>query len=52
MSNTAKKVTCDCGATIRATSDADLIELVQAHATSVHHLDLTASQILAMAEPA
>jgi predicted small metal-binding protein len=47
-----KKVHCDCGATVRATSDAQLIAMVQEHAKAVHKLELTPDQILAMAEPA
>lgn len=47
-----KKVCCDCGTVIRGATDAHLIAEVQAHATSVHNLELTPEQILAMAEPA
>jgi hypothetical protein len=46
-----KKVCCDCGTVIRAGTDAQLIADVQAHATTVHKLTLTADQILSMAEP-
>lgn len=46
-----KKVCCDCGTVIRGSSDAQLITDVQAHAKSVHNLDLTPAQILSMAEP-
>lgn len=46
-----KRVTCDCGATIEETNDDALVEAVQKHATEVHKLELTADQILSMAEP-
>lgn len=46
-----KKVACDCGATVRAATDAELISQVQQHAREVHRLELTEQQILAMAEP-
>ena len=46
-----KKVSCDCGKVIRATSDEDLIRAVQDHAQSVHDMKLSRDQILAMAEP-
>jgi predicted small metal-binding protein len=47
-----KKVSCDCGATVHAATDAELIAKVQQHAREVHRMDMTAEQILAMAEPA
>lgn len=47
-----KKVSCDCGKTIRATSDDELIRAVQEHAQSVHAMNLSRDQILSMAEPA
>ncbi len=46
-----KRVNCDCGATIRESSDAALIEAVQKHAKEVHDMDLSSDQILSMAEP-
>jgi predicted small metal-binding protein len=46
-----KKVCCDCGTVIRGSSDPQLIADVQAHAKSVHNLELTPAQILSMAEP-
>ena len=46
-----KKVTCDCGASIRKSSDDDLIAAVQKHAKEVHDMDLSSEQVLAMAEP-
>jgi predicted small metal-binding protein len=46
-----KQVSCDCGTTIRADSDGQLVERVQEHARSVHDMDLTREQILSMAEP-
>ena len=47
-----KQVSCDCGKTIRGENDEVLIQRVQEHARTVHDLDLTPAQILAMAEPA
>ena len=47
----AKKVNCDCGATIEETNDDALVEEVQKHAIEVHNLELTRDQILSMAEP-
>ena len=46
-----KQVRCDCGATVRESSDEALIAAVQEHAKGVHDMDLTGDQILAMAEP-
>ena len=47
-----KKVTCDCGKTMRAPDDAALVSIVQQHAREVHNMTLTREQVLAMAEPA
>lgn len=47
-----KKVCCDCGTVIRGSTDPQLIAEVQAHAKSVHNMELTPEQILSMAEPA
>jgi predicted small metal-binding protein len=46
-----KRVTCDCGATIRESSDQALIDAVQKHAKEVHDMDLSSEQVLSMAEP-
>ena len=46
-----KRVTCDCGATIRTSSDEELIQEVQKHAKDVHDMDLSSEQVLSMAEP-
>jgi predicted small metal-binding protein len=48
----AKKVTCDCGKTMREPDDEKLIATVQKHAKEVHNMTLTKDQVLAMAEPA
>ena len=48
----AKKVACDCGKVIRASSDEELVRDVQAHAKRVHDMTLSKDQVLAMAEPA
>ena len=47
-----KQVACDCGKTIRESSDDELVAAVQDHAKSVHDMDLTREQVLSMAEPA
>lgn len=46
-----KKVSCDCGATIRETDDDALVAKVQRHAKEVHDMDLSREQVLSMAEP-
>jgi predicted small metal-binding protein len=46
-----KKVTCDCGKTMRGASDEELVSIVQKHAKDVHNMTLTVDQVLAMAEP-
>ena len=48
----AKKVSCDCGKTIREQTDDALVAAVQRHAREVHRMDLSREQVLAMAEPA
>jgi predicted small metal-binding protein len=47
-----KQVSCDCGKTIRKSSDDALVTAVQEHARQVHDMDLTREQVLSMAEPA
>ena len=47
-----KKVSCDCGKTIQAGSDDELVRTVQDHARSVHSMNLSREQVLSMAEPA
>ena len=47
-----KKVTCDCGKTMRGANDDELVSIVQQHAKEVHNMPLTREQVLAMAEPA
>jgi len=51
MDMAGKRVACDCGATVRAATDAELIAQVRAHAQQVHGMQLSDEQILAMAEP-
>jgi len=46
-----KRVTCDCGAIIRESSDQALIAAVQKHAKAVHNMNLSPDQVLSMAEP-
>lgn len=52
MAEKAKKVSCDCGKTILAGSDDELIRAVQQHAQTAHSMSLSGDQVLAMAEPA
>jgi predicted small metal-binding protein len=45
-----KQVSCDCGKTIRESSDDQLVATVQQHAKEVHNMDLSRDQVLSMAE--
>ncbi len=45
-----KRVSCDCGATIRESSDDALVQKVQEHAQKAHGMALDRDQVLAMAE--
>lgn len=47
-----KVIKCDCGYVVRGSSDDELVQAAQAHAKEAHEMDLTAEQVLAMAEPA
>ncbi|MGH9153126.1 MAG: DUF1059 domain-containing protein [Acidimicrobiales bacterium] len=47
-----KVIKCDCGLVVRGDTDEELVKAAQRHAKQVHDMDLTADQILAMAEPA
>jgi predicted small metal-binding protein len=47
-----KKVACDCGKTLRAVNDDQLVADVQKHAKDVHDMNLSRDQVLAMAQPA
>ena len=51
MSQTEKKVSCDCGKVIRGKTDQELVAAVQEHAQTVHNMSLTREQVLSMAEP-
>lgn len=46
-----KKVSCDCGKTLREESDDELVRAVQEHAREAHEMDLTREEVLAMAKP-
>ena len=46
-----KQVSCDCGKTIRESSDEELVRAVQKHAQEVHRMELTREQVLSMAQP-
>ena len=47
-----KVIKCDCGFVVRGDTDDELVNAARQHAKEVHDMDLTAEQILAMAEPA
>lgn len=47
-----KVIRCDCGFVVRGDTDDELVGAARLHAKQVHEMDLTAEQILAMAEPA
>jgi predicted small metal-binding protein len=47
-----KVIRCDCGFVVRGDSDDQLVTNGQEHASTVHGMDLTAEQLLGMAEPA
>ena len=48
----AKVVNCQCGETIRADTDDELVRLVQKHGKEVHNQDVGREEALAMAQPA
>jgi predicted small metal-binding protein len=45
----AKVFTCECGVVLRGTDDDDLVSKAQDHARTVHHMEITREQVLAMA---
>jgi predicted small metal-binding protein len=47
-----KVIRCDCGYVALGDNDDQLVSMAQQHAREVHAMDLTAEQVLAMAEPA
>jgi predicted small metal-binding protein len=47
-----KVINCPCGYIVRAETDDELVDQAQQHARSVHGMDLTREQALAMAQPA
>ena len=47
-----KVIKCDCGFVVRGGNDDELVSAAQTHAQEVHPMDLTAEQVLSMAEPA
>lgn len=47
-----KVINCPCGYIVRADTDDELAARAQQHAKSVHGMDLTREQALAMAQPA
>jgi hypothetical protein len=46
-----KVIQCPCGYSIREPDDETLVESARAHAKSIHGLELTREQALAMAKP-
>ena len=47
-----KVIKCDCGFVVRGGTDDEIVDAASRHAKEVHDMELTAEQILAMAEPA
>lgn len=47
-----KVIKCDCGFVVRGDTDDELVQAARRHAKDFHDMDLTAEQVLAMAEPA
>lgn len=45
----SKVINCDCGFVVRGNSDDELVAAAQEHAKSVHNMDITSEQALAMA---
>lgn len=48
----AKKVECECGVTLVGEDDDEIFAKVKDHAGSVHAMEVTREQALAMAKPA
>ncbi|KAA1420986.1 DUF1059 domain-containing protein [Nocardioides humilatus] len=46
-----KVINCDCGFVVRGDNDDELVRAAQAHASEAHSMQITAEQVLAMAEP-
>jgi predicted small metal-binding protein len=46
-----KTIQCDCGFTARGRTDDELVAVAQQHARAAHNIELTRSEILAMARP-
>lgn len=47
-----KVINCPCGYIVRGATDDELVANAQQHAKSVHGMELTREQALAMAQPA
>ena len=47
----AKAVNCPCGETIKADTDDEFVQLVQAHGKEVHNQEVSREDALAMAQP-
>lgn len=46
-----KVFTCECGVVLRGANDDELVVTAQAHARTVHNMEITREQVLAMARP-
>lgn len=47
----AKFISCDCGVIVRGATDDELVINAQEHARTVHGMEITRDQALAMAQP-
>ena len=47
----AKFIACDCGVVVRGETDDELVTNAQDHARTVHDMEITRDQALAMAQP-
>lgn len=47
----AKVIQCPCGYSIREEDDVALVRAAQAHAKSVHDIEMSEAEALAMAKP-
>jgi predicted small metal-binding protein len=47
----AKFILCDCGVVVRGDTDDEFVANAQAHARTVHNMEITREQALGMAQP-
>lgn len=50
--STRRLIECSCGALIQGEDDDDVVAQAQEHAKSIHDMELSREQALAMARPA